>query len=127
MKEEEPPGFGMLIDLSDRNNLGGGGSGGGGGSAQPQPAGFIGYPLAPNLPSMPMPPSNQPFSYPSGGGSGGTGSLSGPSAPFNYNIPPNPQSTAPSQPEKKDLNTEFLKVIYFNSGAFYFQLKMSII
>ncbi|KAG4069934.1 hypothetical protein HA402_015158 [Bradysia odoriphaga] len=90
---------GMLIDLSDRNNLGGGGSGG-----TPQPPGFIGYPQAPALPPMPMPPTNAPFNYPNmGGGSGGgmsSGSASAP--PFNYNIPPNQ--------EKKDLNinTDFL-------------------
>lgn len=89
---------GMLIDLSDRNNLGGGGSGG-----TPQPPGFIGYPHAPALPPMPMPPTNVPFNYPNmGGGSSGGGASAPP--PFNYNIPPNQ--------EKKDLNinTHFLNV-----------------
>lgn len=91
----------MLIDLSDRNNLGGGGSGG-----MPQPPGFIGYPQAPALPAMPMPPTNAPFNYPNmGGGVGGGGASSAP-PPFNYNIPPNQ--------EKKDLNinTHFLNVSF---------------
>lgn len=94
----------MLIDLSDRNNLGGGGGGG-----TPQPVGFIGYPQAPALPQMPMPPTNAPFNYPNMGGGGGGGMSSGSaSAPpaFNYNIPPNQ--------EKKDLNinTHFLNVSF---------------
>jgi len=94
MKDDHPS-DGMLIDLSDRNNLGGGGT--------PQPPGFIGYPQAPALPSMPMPPTNMPFNYPNmGGGSGGGGSSASAPPPFNYNIPPNQ--------EKKDLNinTHFL-------------------
>lgn len=87
----------MLIDLSDRNNLGGGGSGGGGSGGggsggAPQPPGFVGYPQAPALPPMPMPPTNAPFNYPNMGGFGGGASA----PPFNYNIPPNQ--------EKKDLN-----------------------
>lgn len=95
----------MLIDLSDRNNLGGGGSGG-----TPQPPGFIGYPQAPQLPAMPMPP---PFNYPNmgGGSSGGSGVATGSASapPFNYNIPPNQ--------EKKDLNinTHFLNVSFLRS------------
>jgi hypothetical protein len=51
----------MLIDLSDRNNLGGGGGSGG----MPAPPGFYGYPQPPPLPAMTMmdtPPP--PFSYP---------------------------------------------------------------
>lgn len=91
----------MLIDLSDRNNLGGGGSGGGGSGGTPQPPGFVGYPQAPALPPMPMPPTNAPFNYPNMGGFGGGGATA---PPFNYNIPPNQ--------EKKDLNinTHFLNV-----------------
>ena len=112
MKDGEPPGFGMLIDLSDKNNLGGGGSGGGGGSAQAGPPGFIGYPPAPNLPMMPMPPTNLPFNYPSSNPACGSNSL--PSAPFNYNIPPN--AVPSGVPEKKDLNinTNFLQVEKLN-------------
>lgn len=94
----EVSGDGMLIDLSDRNNLGGSGGG------APQPPGFIGYPQAPALPPMPMPPTNMPFNYPNMGGGGGGGMSSGSASapPFNYNIPPNQ--------EKKDLNinTDFL-------------------
>ncbi|KAL5291497.1 IST1 family protein [Megaselia abdita] len=95
----------FLIDLSDRNNLGGGG---GGGMAPPQ-MGFIGYPPVPQLPQMPDPPAYKPFNYPppSGGGGGGgaaEASGNGPPKPFNYNIPPNVNN------EKKDLNinTDFL-------------------
>lgn len=95
----------MLIDLSDRNNLGGGGGGSGG---APQPPGFIGYPQPPALPHMPMPPTNVPFNYPNMGGGGGGGMSSGSASapPFNYNIPPNQ--------EKKDLNinTHFLNVSF---------------
>lgn len=102
---------GVLIDLSDRNNLGGGGSSGG----TPQPPGFIGYPHAPSLPAMPMPPTSAPFNYPNmgggGSGSGGGGMSSGSASapPFNYNIPPNQ--------EKKDLNinTHFLNVSFCRS------------
>lgn len=93
----------MLIDLSDRNNLGGGSGGG-----PPQPPGFIGYPQPPALPHMPMPPTNAPFNYPNMGGNGGGGMSSGSASapPFNYNIPPNQ--------EKKDLNinTHFLNVSF---------------
>ncbi|KAL9903459.1 IST1 homolog isoform X3 [Glossina fuscipes] len=89
-----------LIDLSDRNNLGGKGS-----SAPPQ-MGFIGYPTVPPLPQMPPPPSNKPFNYPPYDGAKGAGGNSNQS-PFNYNIPPN---TSPTQiiDEKKDLNTQFI-------------------
>ncbi|KAJ6641450.1 IST1 like [Pseudolycoriella hygida] len=88
---------GVLIDFTDRNNLGGGGSGG---NTVPQPLGFIGYPQPPALPNMPLPPTNIPFNYPNIGGGGGGGGATAP--PFNYNIPPNQ--------EKKDLNinTNFL-------------------
>lgn len=48
MREESD---GVLIDLSDKNNLGGGGG-------MPQPPGFIGYPQAPGL------PPHVPFNYP---------------------------------------------------------------
>lgn len=44
----------LLIDLSDRNNLGGGGV--------PAPPGFFGYPQPPPLPVMDQQPV--PFSYP---------------------------------------------------------------
>lgn len=46
----------LLIDLSDRNNLGGGGG-------MPQPPGFVGYPQPPVLPEFPNAPT-APFSYP---------------------------------------------------------------
>uniref|UniRef100_D3TML3 IST1 homolog n=1 Tax=Glossina morsitans morsitans TaxID=37546 RepID=D3TML3_GLOMM len=89
-----------LIDLSDRNNLGGKGS-----SVPPQ-MGFIGYPTVPPLPQMPPPPSNKPFNYPPYAGAKGAGENSNQS-PFNYNIPP---TTSPTQiiNEKKDLNTQFI-------------------
>lgn len=104
----------MLIDLSDRNNLGGGGgSGGSGGFAYPQPVGFLGYPQAPQLPQMPVVPTHVPFSYPE------PGSVSmHPTAPppFNYNIPPNQPgaSSLPANMEKKDLNinSQFLRVSF---------------
>lgn len=44
----------LLIDLSDRNNLGGG---------MPQPPGFLGYPQPPPLPGFPNAPT-APFNYP---------------------------------------------------------------
>lgn len=43
----------LLIDLSDRNNLGG----------IPQPPGFLGYPQPPTIPEFPNAPT-APFSYP---------------------------------------------------------------
>lgn len=45
----------LLIDLSDRNNLGGGG--------MPQPPGFFGYPPPPALPGFTNAPT-APFNYP---------------------------------------------------------------
>ena len=93
----------ILIDLgNDSNNLDG--AGGGGGMA-PQP-GFIGYPQMPTLPQMPQLPANTPFQYPRqgpSGGGGGAASYTPPTAPFNYNIPPNPSNSLPTD-EKKDLN-----------------------
>lgn len=124
-------GAGALIDLSDRNNLGGSG-GGGGFQYPPQPAGFIGYPPAPALPQMPMPPAGAPFSYPSGPSSSCPigNEVVQPSAPpsFNYNILPNVGETTSTTPaaggcggsqEKKDLNinTTFLQVICFFIGV----------
>ncbi|XP_022913611.1 IST1 homolog isoform X2 [Onthophagus taurus] len=90
---------GMLIDLSDKNNLGGG---------NVYPPGFIGYPQPPPLPLQ------GPFNYPPMGGNipdqgGFVGPLnpSAPSssnnppygAPFSYNIPPGAES--------KESNTDF--------------------
>lgn len=67
----------MLIDLSDRNNLGGGGGG------MPQPPGFVGFPQPPPLPNLvdpfPYHPNEKDLN------------IMGPSAPppaFSYNIPP---------------------------------------
>jgi vacuolar protein sorting-associated protein IST1 len=107
MREERKSSLdGILIDLSDRNNLDGGTSG------PPQP-GFIGYPQPPPLPQMPQLPNTVPFQYPkpgpSGGGSGNGGistSYTPASAPaFNYNIPPNPSASIGGiTDEKKDLN-----------------------
>ncbi|KAF2906143.1 hypothetical protein ILUMI_00035 [Ignelater luminosus] len=109
---------GLLIDLSDRNNLGGGGGGGG----PPQPAGFIGYPPPPSLPTMPFnyppladtagsggfmpPPGGAGFTPPGSagftpppGGAGFTPPVKPDSshglpygAPFSYNIPPGGES-----------------------------------
>ncbi|KAM7358081.1 increased sodium tolerance 1-like protein isoform 2-T2 [Cochliomyia hominivorax] len=94
-----------LIDLADRNNLGGGGG------APPQ-MGFIGYPTVPPLPHMPEPPTNKPFNYPPFGGGGGAaapplpyGGGPGGAVPFNYNIPP---TSPPTNNEHKDLNTQFI-------------------
>lgn len=76
----------VLIDLSDRNNLGGG-------SAMPHPPGFFGYPPPPAMPNLPdfyQDPSK-------------ANALDGPTAPppaFSYNIPP--------YAENKDLNTQFM-------------------
>ncbi|XP_073843574.1 increased sodium tolerance 1-like protein isoform X2 [Musca autumnalis] len=104
-----------LIDLSDRNNLGG--------SGEPPQMGFIGYP---SLPPMPSVPNNKPFNYPppyGGGGGGGSAAAplpyggppvagGGPAAggppPFNYNIPPNVGATGGANNEVKDLNTQFI-------------------
>ncbi|GAB0091684.1 IST1 homolog [Sergentomyia squamirostris] len=95
MREAKEHADGVLIDLSDRNNLDGG---------IPQPPGFIGFPQPPPLPQMPQPPTRKPFEYPnmSGGSSGGASA-----PPFTYNIPPNPPG---SSSEKKDLNinTDFV-------------------
>lgn len=68
---EDSRNLGVLIDLSDKNNLNGGNS-------APQ-AGFIDYPQPPQLPEMPMPPAYNPGNWPpppggnfgSGGNSGG--------------------------------------------------------
>ncbi|XP_054733411.1 IST1 homolog isoform X4 [Anastrepha obliqua] len=90
-----------LIDLSDRNNLGGDGAVG-----PPPQMGFIGYPA---LPPLPDPPAAKPFNYPPpygpGPGSGGGSATYGapPPQPFAYNIPP----TQPPY-ETKDLNTYFI-------------------
>ncbi|XP_005185636.1 IST1 homolog isoform X1 [Musca domestica] len=104
-----------LIDLSDRNNLGG--------SGEPPQMGFIGYPSLPPLPTV---PNNKPFNYPppyGGGGGGGSAAAplpyAGPSAatggaaaggppPFSYNIPPNVTASGGPNNEVKDLNTEFI-------------------
>lgn len=82
---------GILIDLSDRNNLG-----------DPQPAGFIGYPTYPTPPSLPMAPFNYPnlpHQDPSPGFNVGGNPQDSPSkggipygAPFSYNIPPGTES-----------------------------------
>ncbi|KAI4464947.1 ist1 family member [Holotrichia oblita] len=89
MREEAD---GVLIDLSDKNNLGG----------IPQPLGFIGYPQPPQLPYP------APFSYPPlDNTSGGFVTPSNPSAPgslphgggFSYNIPPGAES--------KESNTDY--------------------
>lgn len=113
--KEDVRSIGMLIDLSDRNNLGGGG---GGGQSMPQPAGFIGYPQAPALPQMPMPQANIPFNYPSCSGNfdannSGVGGGNNKS-PFNYNIPPN----APAMDEKKDLNINNDFVMHESNNKF---------
>ncbi|KAK9869825.1 hypothetical protein WA026_003554 [Henosepilachna vigintioctopunctata] len=79
----------FLIDLSDKNNLGGGG--------MPHPPGFLGYPQPPSVPDFPP----VPFNYPD---------LKGPledqpTAPppaFSYNIPPGV--------ENKEFNTDFLNI-----------------
>ena len=121
--QQRPDGF--LIDLGgDRNNLDGN-------IPAPPAPGFANFPQPPPLPIMPHPPGNLPFHYPNlpsnnvpfnypgpsnhnnnnnnnnnGGGGMQASFHSAPSAPFNYNIPPN----APHEPEKKDLNVNFLSV-----------------
>ncbi|XP_055373369.1 IST1 homolog isoform X2 [Condylostylus longicornis] len=108
MKEDLRP-IGLdnfLIDLSDKNNLGGG--------PQPPQMGFIGYPQPPQLPNLPEPPNMKPFNYPGfGNGGGGGNGNTVPNAPFAYNIPPNvtvPENPQENVPEKKDLNinTKFI-------------------
>lgn len=118
MKDEQRP-DGFLIDLgADKNNLDGN-------IPTPPNPGFIGYPQPPQLPIMTN-THNIPFNYPSGSAGGMPSSSSNfgyptlPSAPYNYNIPPNPMppqlpptGQGPSMsnhPEKKDLNVNFLNV-----------------
>lgn len=114
-----------LIDLSDRNNLGG--------SGEPPQMGFIGYPSLPPLPTV---PNNKPFNYPPpyGGGSGGGSAAAplpyaGPSAatggaaaggppPFSYNIPPNVTASGGPNNEVKDLNTEFINVSFVHHVSY---------
>ncbi|KAF7279447.1 increased sodium tolerance 1-like protein isoform X2 [Rhynchophorus ferrugineus] len=82
----------MLIDLTDKNNLGGGGGG------LPQPPGFVGYPQPPTFP-VPPPINPVPFSYPTL-----PSEKQGPTAPppsFSYNIPPCPD-------EDKESNTDYV-------------------
>lgn len=87
-EEPRPLGLdGMLIDLQDKNNLGGRGGGNGGASL---PMGFRDFPMPPALPVLPNAP--KPFDY------GPSSSNSNP--PFNYNISPYPNVDN----EKKDLN-----------------------
>lgn len=120
MKDEGGRPDGVLIDFGgDKNNLDGN-------IPAPPGPGFAQYPQPPQLPIMPHPPQNGPFNYPSypgpsnsnyggsnyGGSNHGGGGM--PSAPFNYNIPPNPMAMPPMPPqqppypEKKDLNFDFL-------------------
>lgn len=91
-EEPRPLGLdGMLIDLQDKNNLGGNGG-------ASQPLGFKDFPLPPALPVMP----NQhvkPFDYgPSNVPSGSS---------FTYNIPPYYPNL---DNEKNDANAHFLAV-----------------
>lgn len=104
LEESRPagPDFDMLIDLQDKNNLGGGGG-------NPAPMGFIGFPQPPALPVMPQMPNQAPFNYPPPGGSSGGASGGYQSPPFNYNIPAYP----PLDQEKNDLNTHFQTVSNF--------------
>ncbi|XP_026478581.1 IST1 homolog [Ctenocephalides felis] len=82
----------MLIDLSDKNYLGGN-------SYPPAPqAGFIGYPQPPPVPAVP----SLPFNYPEMN-KNPDGNISA----FNYNISPNP--SVPDLKETKDINTSFLQ------------------
>lgn len=123
-----------------------GGGGGGGGAAQP--IGFIDFPQPPALPVYPPMQPNASYNYPHPGNSGGTFNYPQPgnsggstfnypqpgssaaakaaeaagsgsstfsaTAPFNYNIPPYPQN----EPEKKDLNTNFLAVSKLSSVVY---------
>ncbi|XP_063917920.1 IST1 homolog isoform X2 [Zophobas morio] len=85
----------MLIDLSDRNNLGGGG--------MPAPPGFYGFPQPPPLPPMTDPLPTPPFTYPPLKDQNWNMPPSGPTAPppaFSYNIPPSD--------EGKESNTDFM-------------------
>ncbi|KAF5304485.1 hypothetical protein FQA39_LY09681 [Lamprigera yunnana] len=73
---------GILIDLSDKNNL-----------SEPRPAGFIGYPMPPSLPPAHFNYPNLPSSDPSPGFNVMTNSNNSqhggiPYTPFSYNIPP---------------------------------------
>ncbi|XP_044266088.1 IST1 homolog isoform X2 [Tribolium madens] len=88
----------LLIDLSDKNNLGGGSGG------YPAPFGFLGYPQPPPLPAMTMmdTPPAAPFHYPPSKDQNWN-APSDPSAPppaFSYNIPPGD--------EGKESNTDFM-------------------
>jgi len=128
--QQRPDGF--LIDLNDRNNLDGNipAPPGPGFADYPQPPPLpimphppanipFNYPVLPNKAYPDLPTNSYPgaFNYPgpsnnnnnnnNGGGGMAASFNSAPSAPFNYNynIPPNgPQQ----QPEKKDLNVNFL-------------------
>jgi vacuolar protein sorting-associated protein IST1 len=133
MKDDSRP-DGFLIDFAgDKNNLDGN-------IPAPPGPGFAQFPQPPPIPILPHPPQNIPFNYPpgpsypnqgpypnQGGGSypnqGGGSYPNVPSAPYNYNIPPNPSNNTvmppslPQQPpypsghpEKKDLNVNFLNV-----------------
>ncbi|XP_045470491.1 IST1 homolog isoform X2 [Harmonia axyridis] len=77
----------MLIDLSDKNNLGGGG--------MPHPPGFLGYPQPPAFPDFPA----VPFEYP-GAKAPSEGPPTAPPPAFSYNIPPSD--------ENKEFNTDFM-------------------
>lgn len=91
MQEQSSDDF--LIDLSDKNNLGGGG-----GNGVPQPAGFIGFPQPPPLPTSPFNYPPLPYQDPTAGfniqnkpsDSSQDGMPYG--APFSYNIPPGAES-----------------------------------
>nr|CAD7201466.1 unnamed protein product [Timema douglasi] len=121
MKEDQQTsGVDALLDLndSDTNNLGGG-------QGPPQPAGFVGFPQPPMLPSQ-QPSDFQNFNiHGSPNSTGNVGGFitppplprQGPSAPFtqghgvplSYNIPPGGESTAASPGQVKHLNTNILQ------------------
>lgn len=143
MKDDSRP-DGYLIDFGgDKNNLDGNipAPPGPGFASYPQPPSLpiLPHPPHQNIPFNypPAPPGNNPYnqgpsfnqgpsyntgpSYPGpsnyGGGSASFSNV--PSAPFNYNIPPNipqnpqqqqQQQYPPAHPEKKDLNVNFLSV-----------------